>query len=117
MATQEIPREQWPAFLDEFSRLNEGYMASLETLDEEAGDLTTDPLPFQGISLETKGSAVGTIMIMLGTEGDDHTERAVPNPTALMLKPAGEAGPAVLEIKTSDNMTLLLSLEPAPALT
>ncbi len=116
MSTQQIPRDEWPVFFDSFSRQNEGTLATLETLSEDSGDQQTQTMPFQGVSYEARGSDAGSIIIMLGTEADDHLERTVFSPTVVQLKPAGEAGPTVLEIETSDGPTVLLHLAPAIAL-
>jgi hypothetical protein len=116
MATQEIDRTVWPAFFDDFSRQNEGSMARIETMGADVGDQQTGTLPFQGISFDTKGSGAGSITIMLGTEEADHLERTLASPTHVTLKPAGEAGPTVLEIQVKDDATTLLHLEPVLAL-
>lgn len=114
--TLEIGREEWPSFLDEFSRQHQGEMATLEAMSEDVGDQTETPLPFGGISFDAKGSAAGTITLMLGTERGDHIERAVAAPTHVRLKLAGEATPLVLEIEAEGEPTLLLHLEPCLAL-
>ncbi len=116
MATQEIDKATWPVFFDELSRQNEGAMASIETVGVDVGDQETATLPFQGVSFDAKGSDAGAIIIMLGTEGDDHLERIITAPKAVYLKPAGEAGPTVLEIQVEDEATVLLHLAPALAL-
>ena len=116
MSTQQIPRNEWPAFFDSFSRQNEGALASLESLSADIGDQQTQTMPFQGISYESRGSDAGAIIIMLGTEADDHLERTISNPTTVYLKPAGEAGPTVLEIEADGEPTVLLHLAPAIAL-
>src|SRR5579875_664672 len=116
MSTQAISRDEWPAFFDTFSQENEGALATLETLSDDSGDQQTQALPFQGISFDKDGSDAGAIIVMLGTEASSHVERIIPTPTAVFLKPAGEAGPAVLEILADGEPTILLHLQPAAAL-
>lgn len=116
MATQEIDRASWPVFFDELSRRNEGALARIETVGADVGDQQTATLPFQGISFDAKGSDAGAITIMLGTETSDHMERMITAPKSVYLKPAGEAGPTVLEIQVENSATVLLYLEQALAL-
>ena len=49
-------------------------------------------MPFQGISYESRGSDAGAIIIMLGTEADDHLERRSPNPSAVNSSLPGKPG-------------------------
>jgi hypothetical protein len=116
MSTQTINRNEWPTFFDAFSRQNEGALATMETLSDDFGDQQTDTLPFQGISFESKGSDTGAIIIMLGTEAESHLERVIATPTSVYLKPDGEAGPTVLEIRSEGEPTVLLHLKQAVAL-
>ena len=116
MSTQAISRDEWPAFFDAFSRQNEGALATLETLSDDTGDQQTQALPFQGISFDKNGSDAGAIIVMLGTDASSHVERIIPTPTAVYLKPAGEAGPAVLEILADGEPTVLLHVQPTVAL-
>lgn len=37
MKTQEIPRNEWPAFLDRFTHRYEGWLAELEIFGSEIG--------------------------------------------------------------------------------
>jgi hypothetical protein len=115
MATQEIDRATWSAFFDDFSRQYEGALARIETVGTDVGDQQTETLPFQGISFDAKGSGVGLVTIMLGTEAGDHLEREI-KPISVKVKPAGEAGPTVLELQAEGEATILLHLEPALAL-
>jgi hypothetical protein len=116
MATQEIPRDQWPTFFDEFSRQYEGALGRIETIGTDIGDQQTATLPFQGVSFDAKGSESGSVIVLLGTEIMDHLERVIQNPASVQVKPAGAAGPAVLEIRMDDDTTVLLHLERALAL-
>ena len=115
MATQEIDKTSWSVFFDDFSRQYEGALARIETIGADVGDQQTELMPFQGISFDAKGSGAGEVTIMLGTETGDHLEREI-KPSSVKVKPAGEAGPAVLELQSDGAATILLHLEPALAL-
>src|SRR6266436_766253 len=65
----EIPRDQWKTFLDEFSKRNQLRPTRLEIIGEELGAQEEEELlPFVGISFERKGSAAGSVEIILGGE-------------------------------------------------
>ena len=65
----EIERDQWKTFLDEFSRRNQLRATRLEVIGQEIGAQEEENLlPFVGISFEDKGSAAGSVEIMLGGE-------------------------------------------------
>ncbi len=65
----EIPRDQWKTFLDEFSKRNQLRPTRLEIIGQELGAQEEEELlPFVGISFERKGSAAGSVEIILGGE-------------------------------------------------
>lgn len=66
----EIQQEQWQAYLDDFSKRNSGRMADLQILSDELGTQEeAEMLPFEGITLDTKGSLALSVEIMLGGTG------------------------------------------------
>ena len=67
------------------------------------------------MTLESKGSAAGSLVLMLGTEGTDHMERLIAGPRSLKVHTTAE-GETVLEIEAADEPTLLLHLSPLLAL-
>ena len=63
----EIQQEQWQAYLDGFSKRNSGRMADLQILSDQLGTQEeAEMLPFEGITLETKGFLASSVEIMLG---------------------------------------------------
>jgi hypothetical protein len=109
MATQEIPRAEWVAFFDRFSRDQFELTATLEVTGEELGDqVVEDAQPFRGISADEKDGE-NRITLMIGA--DESTEHAVMNPVVVMLTDEdGDAGPA-LEIRADDGTTALLTFQ------
>ena len=117
METQEIIRGEWEHFLDEFSKLHQGEKATVQVIDEEDGVQTeAQSLPFVGISAEVKGSEKGAIIVMLGTETDDHVEHEIRDVSHLWQKPAEINSGDALEIESTDGSKTILQLEPAPLL-
>jgi hypothetical protein len=117
--TLEIERGGWAAFAEDFSKQHGGETATLESIGADDGDqYPAENLPFVGMTLESKGSAVGSLIVMLGTEGAEHIERLIAAPKSLRVhvSPGGET---TLEIEADDEPTLLLHLQtpkelPAP---
>jgi hypothetical protein len=109
MKTKEIPRNEWPAFFDSFSRQHEGWLVNLEILAPEIGaQLEEHDLAFEGItdeSDETKGNA---ITIMAGLKPDDHITHSITRPTEVSLEQTDEGADAALAIKGADGVTALL---------
>ena len=115
--TQTVDRNDWAAFAAEFTKMHEGKTARLEALDSDSGDqYAAENLPFQGMSLESKGSEAGSLILMLGTEEADHIERIIQAPPCLRAhEPPTEPG---LQIEAGGGEpTLLLHLTPLLAIT
>jgi hypothetical protein len=114
MKTKEIPRKEWPAFFDSFSRQHEGWLVNLEILAPEIGaQLEEHDLAFEGItdgSGEMKGNA---IMIMAGIAPDDHITHSIASPTQISLEQTDEGADAALAIKGADGVTALLRFRSA----
>ena len=57
MSTREIPREEWPEFLKSFSRVHEGWLSTVEVLDDQIGSqVEARDLPLQGIADRLEGN-------------------------------------------------------------
>ncbi len=110
--TQEIAQADWAAFAADFTKEHRGKMATLEALDTDMGDqYAAENLPFVGITLETKGSDTGALVITLGTDEADTLERSVQSLHSLRVHATGAE--TVLQIKSSsDEPTFLLHLMP-----
>ncbi|MCX6619466.1 MAG: DUF5335 family protein, partial [Acidobacteria bacterium] len=55
MAYQEIPREQWKDFCDEFSKQHEGWLVSVEVVDETVGpdhEVIASELALWGVTVD-----------------------------------------------------------------
>jgi hypothetical protein len=63
-----IEQDQWKSFLDEFSKRNQLRATRLEVVGELGDQLEEEYLPLVGVSLETRGSAAGSVEVILGGE-------------------------------------------------
>jgi hypothetical protein len=108
----EIPKEQWQAYLDEFSKRNSGRMANLQVLSEELGTQEeAEMLPFEGVTLETKGSLAASVEIMLGGKGaadDRNLTHTVSQVRSIALKRGADGREDALEIEAGDGTKVIL---------
>jgi hypothetical protein len=114
MQTQEIPRSEWQAFFDTFSRQHEGWLATLEVLGSDVGaQVEGRDLPLAGVSLSSGGDEVETISIDLGTTPDTHVGHTINHPTGVWLERTEEGANAALEIEATDGAKTLLRFRSA----
>ena len=114
MQTRQIPKSEWPAFLDRFSRQHEGWLVKLEILNPDLGaQIEETGLALAGLTDEWDETEGNTIWIMAGNEPDDHVTHAISNPTEVSLEQTDEGADAALSIKSADGTTALLSFRVA----
>jgi hypothetical protein len=63
-----VSREKWKEFLNEFTKRNQFRTTRLEVVGEIGDQDTEEHLPLVGVSFEAKGSASGSVEIILGGE-------------------------------------------------
>lgn len=108
LLTFEIPREEWPAFFDSFSRQHEGWLVTVEVIDPDTGwhSLARD-CALSGVTAELRQPGKDTVSIVLGKMPTDlsHPISAV---TRVWLKktPEGAAEAIAFESATSSNTIL-----------
>ena len=109
MKTQEIPRSEWPAFMDSFARRYNGWLADVEVFGPEIGSqMAEQGLPFEGITAELGNGRPDMIEIMLGGKPDDHITRTITAPSQVSVEKTDEGADAALAIKAPDGTTTLL---------
>ena len=86
MDLMEIPRERWIRFFDEFSKLHQGWIVTVEVLGSDLGDQEeANGLPLVGISADVKDRE-NRVEIMVGGRPDAHLTRIINNPKRIWLK-------------------------------
>jgi hypothetical protein len=109
MKTQEIPRNEWPAFLDSFTRRYEGWLADLEVFGSEIGSqIEEEELPLAGITAELGNGKPDRIAIMFGVDPNDHITHTITAPSQVSVEQTDEGADAALAIKAPDGTTTLL---------
>ena len=114
MKTQEIPKNEWTEFFDNFSRKHEGWLVNLEIFGPEIGAQVEErELALEGITDEWDETEGNSIMIMTGVKPDDHITHSVTGPTSVSLEQTDEGADAALAIKSGDGVTTLLRFRSA----
>ena len=114
MQTRQIPKNEWPAFFDRFSRQHKGWLVKLEILNPDLGAQVEETgLALAGLTDEWDETKGNTVMIMAGNEPDDHVTHSISNPTAVSLEQTDEGADVALSIKSADGTTALLSFRAA----
>ena len=109
MITQQIPRDEWPAFLNSFSRKHEGWLVNLQILGPDVGaQMQEQELALEGITDEWDEVEGNTILIMTGSRPDDHITHSISRPTEVSLEQTDEGADVALAIKAADGNTALL---------
>src|SRR2546421_3251014 len=70
-----IERDHWKSFLDEFSKRNQMRATRLEVVGELGDQEEEEHLPLVGVSFETKGTAAGSVEIILGGASPEDERR------------------------------------------
>ncbi|MBZ5581721.1 MAG: DUF5335 domain-containing protein [Acidobacteriia bacterium] len=115
--TQEIPRDQWARFLDEFTREHRGSHARLEIIGGEAGaQVETENRQLDGAAADYKdGECTVWITFTSGAQPGEHLARGIHGVKAVRcLPPAGQQG-AVLEVESGDGTKTVLELSHSAA--
>lgn len=114
MQTRQIPKTEWPSFLDRFSRQYEGWLVNLEVFSPEIGAQVEETgLALEGLTDEWDEVKGNTITIMAGNTPDDHITHSITNPTEVNLEQTDEGADVALSIKSTDGTTALLSFRAA----
>jgi hypothetical protein len=109
MQTKEIPKDEWPKFLDNFSRTHEGWLVTLEIVGTELGAQVQErELALQGIVDDWDEIHGDQIVIMFGEKADDHITHRIENPTQVSLEQTDGGADVALAIKSADGVMALL---------
>ncbi len=111
MATRQIERGHWKQFLEEFSRSHEGRLVTVKAFGPGTGDhQEARELPFAGFEAETVGA--GHIIVMLGTQQNDHVSHSVNAPVQIWHKSGQDEPDEVVELRSDDGVALIIKFSP-----
>lgn len=108
MISKEVRRTEWPSFFDSFSKQHEGWLATLETLEDDSdAQAEAVDLPFGGISLNGRDRRE-SLVINFGRTAVDHVSYTVERPDHVWLTKNAAGADDSLEIEQQDERQTLL---------
>jgi hypothetical protein len=108
MPTREIPRSEWVAFFDAFSKRHRGWLVTLEHMNPEIGDqIAARNLPLEGITAELNEPGTDEIEIVAGRRPDQHVSDTILGPKKVWLKSSDEGADEALEIQGTNATALI----------
>src|SRR5437764_2122926 len=109
MPTREIPREEWNAFFEVFSKQHEGWLATVEVLGRDIGaQEEAHELPLVGITADSKGGDADAVSIIVGKAAEDHITHTITQPAHVRLEQTESGADEALQIEGVDGVTTLL---------
>jgi hypothetical protein len=111
MSNRQIVREQWPDFLETFSRRHEGWLVSTRVLSPGGWQVESRNLALQGIASDRRGTSVS---IHLGRTPGPHVGHVVTRPHDIWVEEEEDGGERGLEIESDDGTKWLLEFRSAP---
>jgi hypothetical protein len=116
MPTRDIPRAEWAAFLDSFSRQHARWLITLEVLTPELGaHREARDKPLAGISEDRKHGDTASIAISAGDLPEDHVTHVIHRPSRIAMEQTDEGAHKGLRIESEDGQTTLVLFR-SPAL-
>ena len=107
--TRNIPREEWPAFLDSFSRQHERWLVNVEIVTDGLGaHREVREKGLIGVSADLKRNGADAISIMAGDRSDDHVNHIINRPTRVALEQTEDGADKGLRIEAEDGQTTLV---------
>lgn len=111
MPTQEIPRENWPHYLDALSNREAHHAVTvhLEGAEPQTRSLAQD-LPLIGISRIGKGKDADDIEVVVGgvAQGSPNVTHVVHGPTRVVVEESAEGRPRRLDIEDQAHVKTVI---------
>ncbi len=98
---QDIPQNEWLPYLDLFSAQHHGWISRIELASGEMVRPEAHDLPFDGITVDRRGSNM--IEITLGLDPGDHIIHTIPQVRRINWR-----SPDELELETEDELKTFL---------
>src|SRR5687768_4498680 len=110
MQTREIPKSEWPAFVNSFSSRHQGWVVDVEIFGPDIGaQVEGTGLVLQGLTGEWDVMNRDSILIMAGNRRDDHVTHSINHPTEISLEKTDSGIDVVLSITGEDGTKTLLT--------
>jgi hypothetical protein len=116
VTTQEIPRDAWRGYFDEFSKTMGTLEATVEVDGEDVGaQIIAERLVLTGITYDSKDDALVIGLDAPGAPPPEDLEHFVYNPTKIWVA-TGDEMPPTFDIDDAEGHKTILKLETPPAL-
>jgi len=112
--SEEIKREQWAAFFNTFSKVNQARPTRLEVFGELGAQEEERHLPLNGISFEDVGEGAPKLEILLGGQAPSdarHLTHTVTRVQHVAAKVSQDGRDEALEIQDAEGTKTLLRFE------
>jgi hypothetical protein len=101
---RQIPRAEWTAFFDSFSREHQGWLVTTEVGDATGvSAVEARELPLAGITAETAGPHAPVIEVMVRAPHESHLTHTIRNPVTVRLHETEQHAHAALSIESLDG--------------
>ncbi|HLF82777.1 MAG TPA: DUF5335 family protein [Blastocatellia bacterium] len=107
MPTQEILRDEWALYFEEFSRRHQGWLVTVEILGLDIGDqVQVRNLPLEGITVETNDDG-DEMTIIAGSRPDARISHTICAPLRVWVKQNEQGADEALEIESPAGAVLV----------
>lgn len=107
MPTQEILRDEWARYFEEFSRRHQGWLVTVEMLGLDIGDqVQVRNLPLEGIVVETNDDG-DEITIIVGSRPEARISHTICAPLRVWVKQNEQGADEALEIESPGGAMLV----------
>lgn len=114
MQTVEVSRHDWGKALSQFSAIHEGWLVSLDVLNNEIGaQLEFNDLPLLGVSADHVKD--GTVTISAARSAAEHVSHTIHAPTRISIERREDGADVALQIESADGTKSILRFR-TPAL-
>lgn len=107
MPTQEILREEWARYFEEFSRRHEGWLVTVEILGLDIGDqVQVRNLPLEGIVVERSDNG-DEMTVIAGSRPGARISHTITAPSRVWVKQNEQGADEALEIESPSGAVLV----------
>jgi hypothetical protein len=106
--THEIPHAEWRSFLDHFSSMHEGWLVTVEIVEEEAAGIEARNLALEGVVADVRRGG-DEISILVGPTLDVTLAHHIHAPEHVYLKQSDEGADETLCVVSREGSKTLLT--------
>ena len=113
MQSQEIPSQQWGAFLDNITRRHEGENVSIEVQSQEIGAQSkAHDVRLVGITFDPRERIGQEIDVMVSNDANAHLMHAIMHPSHVRIARTDDGLDSALQVESKGGPTTLVKFNP-----